>query len=173
MKWGVRRYRTADNKSTYAALVRVRTARAAKTKDDVDSIINTMSKKEKKFLNFDGKEYLSFEEGQFVVKRFLYKYGNKPISFLDLLRDGDDLAVVIGTRSGKEYRGKGYARKLTERGMKWVNKNMDKWENIRWSVNNKNYKSIGLAKKLNFELDKNTSGNEWLDYVYTQHKKGE
>ena len=167
MKWGVRRYRTADNKLTYEGLTRVRTTRAAQTKDDIDSIINTMSKKDKKLLNINDKEYLSLEEGQFVVKRFLYKYGDKPVSFLDLLRDGDDLAVVIGTHS--EYRGKGHAETLTKKGMDWVNNNRDKWENIRWSVNEQNQKSINLAKKMNFELSKDKSDSEWKDYLYKQN----
>lgn len=118
MKWGVRRYRTNDNRLTYEGLIRDRTTKANKTRDDVDSIINSMSKKDKQLLNIrKNEEYLTKEQGQFVVKRFLYKYGNKPVSFLDLLRNGDDLAVVIGTRSGKQYRGKGYATKLTTRGM--------------------------------------------------------
>lgn len=113
-----------------------------------------------------GKEYLSLQEGQFVVKRVLQKHGNTPVSFFDLLRNGDDLDVAIGTRSGKEYRGKGYAKKVTSKGMEWAEKNRDKWDNINWVAKKDNYKSIELAKKLNFKLDEGKSNNEWSYYIY-------
>ena len=171
MKWGVRRYTNKDNTPTRDGLIRIRTNKALKTKNEVDSIINTMSTKDKKMLNMSNNEYLSLEEGQFVVKRFIRKQGDTPVAFLDLLRDGDDLAVVIGTRSGDEYRGKGYANELTKKGMDWVDKNKDKWDNIKWGVNRENEKSINLAKKLNFQLDKNTSNDEWQDYVHPQKTK--
>ena len=166
MKWGVRRYVDKNNKPTKEGLSRIRTNRALKTKNDVDSIINSMSKKDKKMLNMSTDEYLSVAEGQFVVKRLIQKHGNTPVSFFDLLRDGDNLSVVIGTRSGEEYRGKGYANKISKKGMDWVNNNKDKWDNVSWGVNRNNEKSINLAKKLGFELDKNTSDNEWQDYIY-------
>ena len=165
MKWGVRRYINTDNKPTKEGISRIRTNRALKTKADVDSIINSMSQTDKKMLNMTTDNYLSVKEGQFVVKRFLQKHGDTPVSFFDLLRDGDNLAVVIGTRSGEEYRGKGYASKLSEKGMKWVNNNKDKWDNVNWGVNRNNTKSINLAKKLGFVLDKNTANNEWQDYI--------
>ena len=127
-----------------------------------------MSQKDKRMLNMTTNEYLTKTEGQFVVKRFIQKHGNTPISFFDLLRDGDNLSVVIGTRSGEDYRGKGYARKLSEKGMAWVNNNKDKWDNVSWGVNRNNEASIKLAKSLGFELDYKTKNKEWQDYLYKQ-----
>lgn len=169
MKWGVRRYRTNDNKLTYEGIIRDRTVKANKTRDDVNSIINSMSKKDKKLLNIGkNEEYLAKEECQFVVKRFLYNCEYKPISFLDLLRNGDDLAVVIGTHSGKQYRGKGYSTKLITRGMNWTNKNKDKWNNVTWSARTNNGSSKHLAEKFGFKLNKETSNSKWSNYVYSQ-----
>lgn len=163
-KWGVRRYQEKDGSLTYAGKARIRAVRASKTMNDVNEIVSTMSKKDKALLGVeDG--YLTLQEGAYVVKRFLYKQGTTPVAFFDLLRDGDDLNVAIGTRSGDEYRGKGYATKLAKKGIEWCEKNQDKWDNITWGARKDNAASINLAKKMNFKQIKNTDKN-WAVYKY-------
>lgn len=162
--WGVRRYTNKDGSPTTEGVIRTRTTNAAKTKSDVDSIIETMSKKDKKLLNLDSDNYLSLAEGQFVVKRILLKHKNTPISFFDLLRDGDNLEVAIGSRSGEEYRNKGYATAVAKKGMKWCEENRDRWDTIRWGAKKENTASNKLAKKMNFKLAK--SDDTWNNYVY-------
>ena len=169
-KWGVRRYREKDGTLTYTGKARIRAVQASKTMNDVNEIINTMSKKDKELLGIKD-TYLTLEEGEHLVKRFLYKNGNTPISFFDLLRDGDDLNAVVGTRSGDEYRGKGYATKMVIKGMLWCEKNKDKWDSIIWGVKKNNTASINLAEKMNFEKRVNVNDNEWLVYRYKQDSK--
>lgn len=164
-KWGVRRYIDKDGKLTREGILRQRTERASKTMDDVNSIVDTLSDKEKKLLNVTGR-YQTLEEGQFVVKRFMSYHKNVPVSFFDLLRDVDNLEVAIATRSGSEYRGKGFALKTAKRGMDWCEKNRDKFDSIRWSAKKENIPSAKLAEKLNFKLDTSRSNDEWNHYIY-------
>ena len=116
-------------KSAYEDIYKTRQTRALKTKKLVDEIINTMSKEDKEKLGMKDNEnsYLTEEECGWVVKRFIYKHDDTPISFFDLLRDGDNLNVALATRCDGDYRGKGYATKLVQEAIEWCNKNKDKW----------------------------------------------
>lgn len=165
-----------DKNLTYEEKFRIRQAEALKTKDDVDEIVNTMSKVDKEFFGItdkDNETYLTEEQCGWVVKRFLYKKNNIPISFFDLLRDGDNLNVSCGTRSGEEYRGKGYATKLSKNAILWCEKNKELWNDIVWGVRKDNIASINLAKKLNFKLDHTYEkrGKEWVVYKYKKMKE--
>lgn len=169
MKWGVRRYQNKDGSLTYLGIARKRATQAAKTKSDVDSIIDSMSNTDKRKLGLnDGEGYLTVQQGEWVVKRILLKHGNKPIAFFDLLRDGDNLDVVIGTHAGDEYRGKGYGTQVARKGLEWCEKNKDKWENITWGARSDNAGSIRIAEKLGFELEKeyDRDGHKWKGYRY-------
>ena len=164
-KWGVRRYQKKDGGLTDEGKARMREIQASKTMNDVNEIVNTMSKKDKELLGVKD-TYLTLQEGKYVVKRFLYKQGTTPVAFFDLLRDGDDdLDVAIGTRSGNEYRGKGYGTKLAIKAMRWYEKNKDKWGSITWEARKENAASINLAKKMKFEQIKNTD-EQWVVYKY-------
>ena len=163
-RWGVRRYVDKSGKLTREGLLRQRTENAAKTMDDVNSIINSMSDKDKKLLNLSTDTYLTKEEGRFVVKRFMSYYKDIPVTFFDLLRDGDNLEVALGTRS--DYRGKGFALKTAKKGMDWCEKNRDKFDMVRWSAKKENIPSSKLAEKLNFTFDEKLSNEEWNQYIY-------
>ena len=174
MHWGVRRYQNSDGTLTPEGkkhlMYRNRTIRAGKTKNDVDSIIKTMSSDDKEKLAIHkGEGYLTYEQGSAVVKRILEKQGNKPISFFDLLDDGDNINVALGTRAGKKYRGKGYANSAVSKGMDWVDKNKDLIgnKNIVWGVRTDNKGSIRLAEKHGFKLDPNSYSDDkkWVNYV--------
>lgn len=176
MKWGVRRYQNKDGTLTAIGKVRytaaARARKTASTKDDVDSILKTMSEKERDFLQLDNLEYdvgyLSVEAGEHVVNRILIKEGSTPIAFFDLLDNGKGLDAVVGTRNGTKYRGKGYASKAVEQGMNWYEKNKARIGNkaITWDAKKDNIGSRKLAEKHGFVLDKKytESHDEWARY---------
>jgi RimJ/RimL family protein N-acetyltransferase len=155
-KWGVRRYQNPDGSLTSLGQSRARAVKTAKTKRDVDDIISTWSKHDRKmFMIGDNEEYLTIEQGEHVVHRALVKVKNTPVSFFDLLDDDDAIQVALGTRSGDEYRGKGYAKKAAERGMKWLDQNHDKLGNkpVIWAPYKENVGSVKLARRFGFVED--------------------
>ena len=174
MKWGVRRYQNKDGTLTDAgrdrynekALIGRRTARADKTRKDVDEIVNSLSKKGKR--NLDAEDhYLNFEEGQFVVKRFLLKNGDKPVAFFDLIDRGyskgkQNVSVALAVREDEQ--GKGYGSEITQQGMDWINKHSDDLGDIEWGTRVDNTASQELAKKHDFKLDTKKSTKEWNTY---------
>ena len=172
MKWGVRRYQNEDGTLTPAGrerkMYRDRTVRAAKTKDAVDGIISTMTSDEKDKLAIDEEGYLSFEQGSSVCKRILKKHGDTPAAFFDVLDDGDTFQLSMGTRSGKDFRGKGYASKAASEGVAWMNKNYSKYGKKKavWGVRVDNKASIRIAEKNGFVIDKNSYSEDgkWVNY---------
>lgn len=172
-KWGVRRFQNADGTRTAAgkerAMYRNRTIQAGKTKNDVEEIINSMNKKDRDKVLAGSKEYLSYEQGSAVVHRVLNKIGDKPVAFFDILDDGDSLNIALGTRSGEEYRGKGYGSKVAKQGLDWIEKNKKKLNQskIVWGVKVNNTPSIRIAEKSGFKLDKDSYSDdgEWVNYV--------
>lgn len=173
MKWGVRRYQNYDGTRTAEgkkhSMYRNRTIRAGKTKGDVEDIINSMNKEDKDKVLAGSKEYLSYEQGSAVVKRVLKKIGDKPVSFFDILDDGDSLNLAMGTRSGKEYRGRGYGSEVAKKGVKWIEDHKDELDQTQvvWGVKTSNKASIRIAEKNGFKLDKDSysDDHEWVNYV--------
>ena len=173
MKWGVRRYQNKDGSLTLQGrqrrMYRDRTIHAGKTKKDVEKIISTMSSDDKDKLAIGDDGYLSYEQGSSVAKRVLLKDGNKPVAFFDILDDGTQYNVSLGTRNEERYRGKGYATKAAKRGMSYYEKNKDRLGNkpVIWGVRTDNEPSIKIAKSLGFELDKSSYSDDgkWVNYV--------
>jgi len=155
-KWGVRRYQNKDGSLTKVGQARYRAVKNAKTKKDVDDIISTWNKHDRKmFMLGDNEDYLTIQEGEHILHRALVKVKDTPVSFFDLLEDEDSINIALGTRRGDEYRGKGYAKKAAQNGMKWVENNLDKIGNkkIVWSPYIENEASVKLAKSLGFVED--------------------
>jgi len=121
----------------------------------------------------EGDEYLSVQQGEYVVKRFLQKYGDTPVAFLDLLDSGNGkLDVVIATRSGNQYRGKGYGKKLANDAVKWLDKNQNKWNSVEWSYQKGNVASEKTAKAAGFKKNyyKSKTDKDWDVYEYKKKK---
>lgn len=173
MKWGVRRYQNPDGSLTELGLSRKRAMSAAKTKSFVDEIISTLSSKERSFFGMkpSDKEYLTIQEGEFVVKRFLKKNGNIPVAFLDLLRDGDNLNVALAVRNSKDARGKGAATELAKKAVNWANKNPDMYKKIVWGAKWENKASQRVAEKAGFKDEKPTN-SKYRNQVYRSNKGG-
>lgn len=162
-KWGVR------NGPPYPLdTPKNRAIRSAKTKNKVDQIIKSLSKDDKQKLGMkDDEEYLSIEQGEYVLHRVLKEIGDIPVSFFDLLDDGDNINLALATRSGNEYRGKGYSSAAAKQAMKWLNSHPDirKGRDVIWGVRLDNAPSIAIAKKMGFVEDPNSINDGWVNYV--------
>ena len=174
MHWGIRRYQnpdgslTSDGKERYMYMNRAR--RAAKTKKDMDTLYNTLSKKDKRLLGDDegSKEWLKIEEGEYVVKRFLKKYGDKPIAALDIMTTTKEGYLTVALMTDPNYRGKGEASKLAKKSVEWFDKNAEKYgaKNLGWGAYAENKASRKIAEKNGFIYNKKLSDEEWSEYDY-------
>lgn len=173
-RWGVRRYQDKSGKLTLEGRARVaernRASLAFKTKPMVDEIISSMSKEEKAKLGLhESGDYLTREDGASVVKRVVLKNGDTPVSFFDVFDDGDHYNLAVGTRSGEEYRRRGYATEAARRGMSWYENNKGRLDNkpAVWGVRIDNDASIRIAESLGFELDPSSYSDDgrWVNYV--------
>lgn len=146
----------------------------ARTKDDVDDIVKSLSLDEKIRLgmsmdDLEYNHYLDIEEGEHVMHRILQKCGDIPVSFFDLFDDNETINVALATRAGDEYRGKGYGYKGAKQAMDWLKENPDIWKGrtIVWGVRSDNEGSIKIAKKLGFEFEPGSESDDgWVNYVY-------
>lgn len=169
-KWGVRRFQNKDGTRTLAGKTRQLAANnyryVSKTANDVEEIISTLSDKEKRLLGIKSDGYIKPDQYQYVAKRFVEKYHNVPVAFLDVLYDANNVGVVaIATKNGEQYRHQGYASKLVKRAKKWLNnpktKDLLGVRVLVWNAFTKNEPSINLAKKHGFKYDKRSSSGEW------------
>ena len=158
MHWGIRK--------------QYQMVKAGITKKDVDSIISTMTSKERRLMGVEKVKgdigYMSFKEGKNVVKRFLLKDGKTPVAFFDLLDTGKDLNAVLGTRKGPQYRNKGYGTKSAKKGLDWYTKNKDRlgYKHVVWFAEKDNIASQKVAEKNGLKLDKNYKDDQWTKYLY-------
>lgn len=179
MKWGVRRYQNPDGTLTAEGKARTkgrnRIIRSEGSTNDVEDIIHSMSKKEQDWVLAGSDHYLNLEERSTLAKRVVIKDKNgTPASFFDLLEDGErDMQIALGTRSGSDYRGKGYASKAAKQAIDWVDRNQDKikQKNLIWGVHVDNTGSIKIAEKNGFKIDKKSysSDGKWVNYVRPIH----
>lgn len=171
-KWGVRRFQNKDGTWTKEGKERRmyanRVKRAAKTKSDMDRLYNTLSKEDKRLIgdDKDSKEWLTIEEGSYLVKRFLTKHGDTPIAALDIMTTtkADELTVAVMT--DPKYRGSGEASKLAKKGYDWFNKNASKYgaTGLGWAAYADNTASRRIAEKTGFVYDKKHSNDIWSIY---------
>lgn len=181
-KWGVRRYQNPDGTLTSAGKKRYLAANTYRyvdrTRDDIQNIVDTMSKKEKDFLGGDPNSvYLSDDEIQYVAKRFIKRVGKTPVAFLDIYYSDDHSGdIAIGTKTGEEYRGKGYASSLVKKAQKWLDspeaKDILEIDTLHWDAKKGNTVSINLAKKYGFkERSEYKDDPEWWSAQYRRKKK--
>lgn len=150
----------------------IRLKAAAKTKKDVDDIIASMSREDKHRIgigeDFENDGYLTIEQGEYVMKRVIKKVDDVPVAFIDLLDDGDTLNVCIGTRSGEQYRHKGYGSEVAKEAIDWFDANRDKLpqKKVVWGVLKDNAASIAIAEKNGFVFEEGSENDGWVNYVY-------
>ena len=169
-KWGVRRYQNKDGSLTAEGRKRRYGADTYryinKTGDSVQKIVDTMSRKERHLLGGDpSKPYMSEDEIKYVAKRFIERYKNEPVAFLDIYYASNGAGTIaIGTRS--DARGKGHANSLVKKAQDWLDSPQAKdilgMNTLNWFARNENEASIGLAKKSGFvERDDYKDDKEW------------
>lgn len=180
-KWGVRRYQNPDGTLTSAGKKRyyeVATRNyAKKTSSDVQSIVDTMSDKERRMLGgTPGTAYLTEDELNDVAKRFVKRVGKTPVAFLDIYYASNGAGTIaLGTKSGKDYRGKGYASELVKKAQDWLEtpqaKEILEMNTYNWFAKRENAASINIAKKYGFTERKDyQSDEEWWGGKYRKKK---
>ena len=141
MKWGVRKDRYIS-----------------KNVKKANQIYDTLTDKEKYYVTAEKnqKQYVTREEyhskkSQNVFSSIEQDKG-KPVSVIDMWKGYDkQVDVSIAVRNDPKYRGKGYASRAVERGIKWFNEHPE-YERMVWGVNVNNQPSINLAKKYGFKV---------------------
>ena len=153
-----------------------RAKNAAKTEDDVEEIVRSLSKKERKLMGFekDDQKYKEPEEYKLLVKRFIEKVDGKAVAFFDINEYENGYNVVVATRRGEQYRGKGYALKAIRAGIKWYDRNKRKLHKpLVWWAESDNIGSQKLAERAGFKRDHSIEKEEdesikgkWFRYIY-------
>ena len=178
MKWGIRRYQnkdgtlTAEGRKHYSYSRNI--VRNRPYTDDVNDIVNTLTKKEKKLLgaslheDWIEKDY----ENEILLnkaKTIVQKNGDVPVSFIEIWTNGSTTGqIAIATRNDPKYRGKGYADKNVEEAIKWTERyGNTSIKELQWIAENTNEKSINLAKRHGFKKDK---VQNYDDYTYFTRK---
>ena len=174
-KWGVRRYQNSDGSYTAEGKQRRKLSRNVKrnlgTTDDVNDIVQTLSKQEKQFLGADeNKDWIDkaheLETLSNKAKTFVSKHDDIPVSFVEVWTNGGDVGqIALATRNDPKYRGKGYASKTVEDAIKWCDRyGKTSIKELEWIADKNNTASIALGKKYGFkEDDPNKHGHDWKD----------
>ncbi len=174
MKWGVRRYQNKDGSLTAEGkeqkMYADRTRRSAKTKEDMDRLYNKLSREDKKLLGDDNgaKEWLTIQEGEYVVKRMMKKIGNEPVSAIDIMTTTKNGHLTVAIMTDPNSRGSGYASELVAKGVKWYDKNKKRLHatSLSWGAYQSNTASKRIAEKSGFKYNKKASSDDWAVYDY-------
>lgn len=160
-KWGVRRYQNRDGTLTKEGLERRKLNRTIKDIETVNRIVDTLSKSEKKMIGMcdDETEFMSKDKANEIIKTFIVKHGDEPISMLQVYNAGEnraDLAIATNPK----YRNSGATTKNIKRAKNWFysDSNKDIYE-LQWNNYKTNPKSGQIADHFGFE--KFDEGENW------------
>lgn len=172
-KWGVRRYQNKDGSLTKAGKIRYGNFQyTSKDSDAVNDIYKTLSVDDKKKLmgGDSPDQFTTQKEYDQVVASFILQHKDTPISAFDVWSEDDgsgkyknEVAVSVLTRSGDDYRNKGYASDAVNKGMEWLDNNPE-ITTVYWDVRRDNKASISLAKRHGFEEMPGTTNPDWTAY---------
>lgn len=129
-----------------------------------------MSKKDREKLGLYDRPYKLGKGEKFITKQ-IKMLGDEPVAFFDIVKGGDYISAVVGTRGGKKYRGKGYAKEVVKSGLDYWDKNKAKYGNkpINWWVRDDNIGSEKIAQSTGFKLNKRKS-KEYAGWKLYQRK---
>lgn len=172
MKWGVRRYQNPDGSLTEEGIKRYRAANRVRrySNGDVDDILKSMDNDDKDKVLDGSDHYLNRDELSNVSRRVVIRDKNeKAVSFFDCMDDGNEINVALGTRSGKQYRNKGYSSKAARQALKYLKRVKKPNQKVVWGVRVDNAASIHLAEKHGFKMDPNSysDNKKWVNYIAT------
>ena len=177
-QWGIRRYQNKDGSLTPEGKLRYQSRsnviRNRDYTDDVNGIVRSMSDRDKDLIgqtDYDADWIDKNSEYDIIAnkaKTIIERIGDQPVSFAEVWTNGTRTgSMAIGTRSGDEYRGKGYATSAAEKAIKWVER-YGKYtiDELEWVARQDNEASNKIAKKLGFEYDKEASDKDegWSHY---------
>lgn len=177
-KWGVRRFQNPDGSLTDAGKQREKfrrnIIRNRPMTDDINDIVRTLSKKEKKLLgaslheDWIEKDY----ENEILLNKafsFVEKKKQIPVSFIEIWTNGGNVGqIAIATRNESKYRNKGYSSKVVKEAIKWTERYGNKSiKELEWIAENTNSPSIALANKFGFTKDKI---QKYENYTYFHRK---
>lgn len=137
-------------------------------RQQVNYIIRSFSAQERAFMGLP-KNYIGINPGYWAkgeeVKNIFIEYDHfKPIAFFDITNAGDYLNAAVGVYNGEQYRNKGYAQKVVQRGLDWYRANKNELGNkpIYWWANPASCK---LAEQCGFKQE-TCIFNIWFKYIY-------
>ena len=123
--------------------------------NDIKSITDTLSSKERKLMNINGKHNPT------GYKCFIEYDKSIPVSYFIIDKQKDDSGdVSFAVRS--DYRSKGYAKKVISKGIKYINSHLEEFTEIYWATKPENIASQKLAEKYGFKLVRDD--DKWKTY---------
>lgn len=170
-KWGVRRYQNPDGSWTEEGkrrrMYRDRTVRAGKTYDDVEQIFSKLTPQMKDWLmeDPDADHYTTYEAGSQIAKRIIEKHGDTPVAVYDVW-EGDKGAYNISILVDPDYQGRGYGKKVAQKGAKWLDKQDLGKHPAYWGADKHNKASRKIAEDTGF-----VNPEEWNNSVIYEYKK--
>lgn len=164
-KWGVRRFQnpdgslTSNGKARYARMnkARRRIIQHRMTTKDVNDIVESLNLHDKKLLGapihekWIEPEYET-EVSTNIAKRIVTTYNDMPVSFIEVWDNGGNIGeIALATRSGSDYRGKGFASNNVKQILNWYDKyGYKQLDSLQWNVDRNNATSRALAEKFGF-----------------------
>lgn len=136
-----------------------------KNMDEVYEIIRTMSKEDKELMGLSE----GHPEADKIVKQFIKKVDGVPVAFFQIRYICSRYSIVIGTRSGIEYRNRGYASEVAAEGKRWLDTHFDEFDYVFYVVRKDNTASINIARNvMQLKLDESPSllDDRWIKFVY-------
>ena len=177
-RWGIRRFQNPDGSLTSAGKERYRGVTVTKGSPDASNdIYKTLSKHEKQLVMAElpdeepPRKFIKKKEAKYLLDQVLVKYGDTPVAALDLWNQGHgEASISIMTRSGEEYRNKGFADKAVKAGLEAFEKNKD-LKVLSWGAWDENTPSKRLAEKNGFEYKDwhDPGGHKYV--IYEKRKK--
>ena len=164
----------SSSKSRKSSKFEIRTKQSKATENEVEDILSTLTKTERERMGLKANEkYKKPHEHKLVATRSIQKENGKPVAFADLNEYDSGFNVVVVTRNGSEYRGKGYATKAIRECLDWYDKS-DESKPIIWWAEKNNVGSQKLAERTGFIKDKSieTSDDEWLRDNWVKYTYG-
>lgn len=142
-------------------------------RQQVNYIVRSFSAQERAFMGLS-KNYIGINPGYWAkgekVKNIFIEYDHfKPIAFFHITNFGDYLNASVGVYNSEQYRNKGYAQKVVQRGLNWYRANKNELGNkpIYWWAKTDNPASCKLAEKCGFKQE-TCIFDIWFGYIYFQ-----
>lgn len=153
-KWGVRRYQNPDGTLTQEGKDRLKLNRTIKDIETVNKIVDTLSTSEKKLIGMreDEKEFMEKDKAQYIIKTFIAKHGDEPVSMLQVYYTEGDRKGDIAIATNPKYRNSGVTTKNINKAKDWFYSDSNKYiDELQWNNYKANPKSGQIADHFGFK----------------------